>query len=146
MTVRTILKRKGNEVFTILSSDSVEDAVNELVKRNVSALLVMGSDSQVAGIISERDIIRKVVRKKLSIEHTAVDKVMSKRLVICFPDDSLEYVQKIMTELRIRHIPVFESERLIGLISIGDVVKERLESAHVEIKFLDDYIQGRYPG
>jgi CBS domain-containing protein len=145
MKVKDILKRKGNVVKTIRQNDSIRDSVRELVENNIGALVVMEESGEIAGIITERDILRLLDKDPDDLKNISVDEIMTRNLIVCEPDDKLDYVETVMVEKRIRHLPVIENGKLIGIISIGDVVKSLLQDSKIEIKYLRDYIEGNYP-
>jgi CBS domain-containing protein len=142
MKVRDILKNKGPEVFTIGEEKLLRDAVDILARNNIGVLIVISSEGKIDGIISERDILKACSNNPDSFLNLPVKDCMTKKLLIAEPDDEIDYVQKIMTENRIRHLPVLNNKILVGLISIGDVVKAQLSDKIYENKYLMDYISG----
>ena len=143
--VADLLRAKGREVYTVSPSATVYDAVDRMVRHNVGSLLVTESD-EIHGIITERDYLREIVLKGRTSHETQVREVMTTRIVCVGPVDTIEGCMAIMTEKRIRHLPVVEDGRLAGLISIGDVVKRLSMDQKAEIRYLTDYITGKYPG
>jgi len=142
MKVKDILKTKGPEVFTIGREKTLGDAVKVLVNNNIGVLLVLDENAQTVGILSERDILRAVYHQPLDFHLNPVYEHMTGRIIVVEPDDDVHYVKKIMTENRIRHLPVFQAKILTGIISIGDVVKSQLSDFQTENKYLMDYITG----
>lgn len=142
MKVRDILKNKGPEVFTIGEEKLLRDAVEILTRNNIGVLIVISDEGKINGIISERDILKACSINPDTFLNLPVKDFMIKRLLIAEPDDEIDYVQKIMTENRIRHLPVLNNKILVGLISIGDVVKAQLSDKIYENKYLMDYISG----
>lgn len=142
MKVRDILKNKGPEVFTIGEEKLLRDAVDILARNNIGVLIVISSEGKIDGIISERDILKACSNNPDNFLNLQVKDFMTKKLLIAEPDDEIDYVQKIMTENRIRHLPVLNNKILVGLISIGDVVKAQLSDKMYENKYLLDYISG----
>jgi CBS domain-containing protein len=142
MKVRDILKNKGPEVFTIGEEKLLRDAVDILARNNIGVLIVISSEGKIDGIISERDILKACSNNPDNFLNLQVKDFMTKKLLIAEPDDEIDYVQKIMTENRIRHLPVLNNKILVGLISIGDVVKAQLSDKMYENKYLMDYISG----
>jgi CBS domain-containing protein len=136
-----ILKAKGNQVWTIAKDATVLDALKLMTEKGISALVVMDGDA-VAGIFTEKDNAKKVGARERQPRDTRVGEVMSQDLITVSPDQSVNEVMAIMTEKRIRHIPVFEDGRLVGLISIGDVVKDMIEELQFMVKQLENYITG----
>ena len=145
MTVKEILRRKGSVVINIAPDQTLQVAVKTLVNHSVGSLLVMEGD-RIVGIISERDILRANARKFDDLGATKVGDVMTRDVIIGVIDDDLTYVMRLMTERRIRHLPIMSGGELAGIISIGDVVKTQAQLAEVEIRHLRDYITDRYPG
>ena len=146
--VRKLLKQKGSEVYSINYRDTLLEVVDEMTKRNIGALVVIDGNKNIKGIISERDILRKLYNANCNVENVKLKEVMteSKDLIVATMDDSLEYVMNTMTDNRVRHIPVVDKNgKLKGIVSIGDIVKAQLSESNSEIKMLKDYIQGSYP-
>lgn len=141
MNVQSILGRKGNEVVTIAQTASVCDAVRLLGEQRIGALVVSGDGRAIEGIISERDVVR--VAAGGSIDGMSVGAVMSTNVVTCTAHDGVDRLMALMTERRIRHLPVVDDAgRLAGIVSIGDVVKARLTELEHENQALADYISG----
>ena len=142
--VADLIRTKGNDVYTIESNASVYDAVESMVGHNVGSLLVVdGAD--VRGIITERDYLRDIVLRGRTSRTTEVREIMTTQVVFVEPSQTVEECMAIMTERRIRHLPVLEEGKLVGLVSIGDVVKQLSKDQRAEIRYLTDYITGRYP-
>jgi len=139
MTVNQILSTKGKEVFSIVSSLTVFEALRIMGEKNIGAILVI-EDELLKGILSERDYARKIVLKDKSSKETSVNEIMAKEVVTVKPSDNLDYCMELMSKKRIRHLPVVENEKVIGLVSIGDVVKAIIEVQKETIKHLDSYI------
>jgi CBS domain-containing protein len=146
MKVRDILKDKGAEVSTIEADQTVRDAVRKLVEKNIGSLLVLSQKGDIAGIITERDVLKQCDKRLDSIEELKVKDVMSKDLIVASPDDDLDYVENIMTQNRIRHLPIIRGKKLEGIISIGDLINVLRGECTVENRYLKDYISGKYPG
>ena len=143
MHVIEILEQKGRDVVSLPSSETIEGAARVLADRKIGAVLVLDG-GQIVGIVSERDLIRSV---RDGGPFTApVTTIMSTSLRTCSPDDELRTVAERMTEERIRHLPVLEDGELVGIISIGDVVKARLEDLEHERDHLVSYVHGTPPG
>jgi CBS domain-containing protein len=145
MTVADILRSKGSRVITIRPESTFADAVRTLVHNGVGSLVVSDGD-RVVGLITERDILRETARELDQPGSRRVSQVMTEDVIIGFVEDSLDYVMALMTEKRIRHLPIMSHGRLVGIVSIGDVVKAKVREAEVEIRHLTDYITGKYPG
>jgi CBS domain-containing protein len=143
--VAEILEKKGRQVHTIRPDRSVHDAILLLVAQKVGSLVVTDGD-KVVGILTERDVLIENARRFDRIAETRVDEVMTRRVVFGHPAQTVDQVMHVMTEKRIRHLPILEHDRLAGLISIGDVVKVQLSEASDQIEHLSNYITGKYPG
>lgn len=142
MNVQSILGRKGTEVATISQTASVCDAVRMLDERGIGALVVSGDGHAIEGIISERDVVR--VAANGTLDDVTVGAVMSTQVVTCSAGDGVDRLMALMTERRIRHLPVADERgHLAGIVSIGDVVKARLTELEHENQALADYISGR---
>jgi predicted transcriptional regulator len=137
MTVESILKHKGTEVATIGPDSSIKTAADWLRARNVGALLVMSGDA-IVGIISERDVVRALSQHGETLLSMHVKDIMVHRLITVSPDDSLDHAMKLMTHHHVRHLPVIRDRKLAGIISIGDVVKRRLDDLQLETNILRD--------
>ena len=146
MKVKDILKDKGTEVATIGAEKTIYDAVKTLVEKNIGSLLVLDEKGAIAGIITERDILKQCNQCLESFSETKVGDVMTKNLIVASPDDDLDYVENIMTQNRVRHLPVIANQKLEGIISIGDLVNVLRGECKVENRYLKDYISGKYPG
>ncbi|MDG1871333.1 MAG: CBS domain-containing protein [Flavobacterium sp.] len=141
MTVNQILSEKGADVYSIISTISVYDALKVLGEKNVGAVLVI-EEGVLKGILSERDYARKIVLKNKASKDTVVSEIMETNLITVGPTDSLDYCMELMSSKRIRHLPVVEEGRVLGVISIGDVVKSIIEVQKETIQHLDSYING----
>ncbi len=142
VTVRHILDTKGHEVWSVSADATVYEALKVMAEKNVGALVVLEGD-QLKGIVSERDYARKVILKGKVSQGTPVREIMSTDVVNVRPDQSIEECMTLMTNMRIRHLPVIENEKLVGLISIGDVVKAIISEQEFAIRQLENYITGR---
>jgi CBS domain-containing protein len=140
--VSDILEGKGREVLRIDASATVYDAIVRMVEGNVGALLVYEGD-RLAGIVTERDYLRRVTLQDRDERTTPVGEIMTAELVFVGPDASVEECMAVMTDRRIRHLPVVTDEReVVGLVSIGDVVKFQSREQSVQIRFLTEFISG----
>lgn len=142
MTIQAILNSKGTQVETALPTETIATIVDRLRAKKIGALVVSTDGSTVSGIISERDIIRVLSERGNDALDRQVQDVMTRNVVSAKAGDSVRDVMEIMTERRIRHLPVVEDGVLKGIISIGDVVKVRLEQVESEAHALRDYIAG----
>ena len=140
-TVANILAAKGSDVFAIAPGASVYDALQLLADKNVGALAVV-DDSKLVGIVSERDYARKVVLVDRSSRETPVSEIMSAKVNTVAPTASLEDCMELMTERHIRHLPVLDGDELVGMVSIGDVVKAVIADLAAMVEQLDNYIRG----
>ncbi len=145
MKVKDILAVKGSRVITIHQDSTVLDAITLIFANKVGSLLVVDEHNHIKGILAPNDILRSVHSDLENIRDAKVSQFMSKELIVANNDDKIDYIQAIMTENRIRHIPIIEKGQLLGLVSIGDVVKAQLKEKHVEIQYLKEYIEGKYP-
>ena len=146
MKVRDILKDKGTEVATIGTEETIGDAAKILVEKNIGSLLVQDEKGAIAGIITERDILKQCNQCLESLKETKVKDVMTKNLIVASLDDDLDYVENIMTQNRVRHLPIISNQKLEGIISIGDLVNVLRGDCKVENRYLKDFISGKYPG
>jgi CBS domain-containing protein len=140
-TVNQLLKVKGGQIYSVLPDDSVLVAIELMATRHVGALLVM-SQGSLHGIISERDYARKVILKKRSSSDTTVAEIMTASPKTVSPDDTVHKCMELMTEGRFRHLPVVHAGRVIGMLSIGDLVKAVIEEQKGQIEQLERYIAG----
>ena len=143
MHIADILAAKGTDVATIARDASVSDAVAGLSQRSIGALVVSGDGRVIDGIVSERDIVRRLDRLGSELLSASVASIMSSPVHTCAPDDTPESVMATMTNRRIRHVPVVRDGVLCGLVSIGDVVKSRIEALEADHKVLVEYITAR---
>lgn len=146
MKVKDILAKKGSQVVTVREETTVLDAMSVFSSNRVGSLLVVDKNDAILGIIAARDVLMAVMNDLQGISELPVSKIMTKELIVATEDDNIDYIQAIMTENRIRHIPVLDGRELKGLVSIGDVVKLLLKAKDVENRYLKDYIADKYPG
>lgn len=141
-TLSEILDEKGRDVLRIEADASVFEAVRRMVERNVGSLLVTDG-GEIAGIVTERDYLRRVALERRGDGDVAVREVMSSPLMVARPDTTVDECMAIMTDRRIRHVPVVEDGEVVGLVSIGDLVKFTSRRQSFEIQYLTDYITSR---
>jgi CBS domain-containing protein len=141
MTVNDILRHKGSHVITIEPTATLAAAVRMLVQHRIGALLVTGAEHRIVGIISERDVVRVLDEKGPAVLGAAVAEVMTRRVVTCDRNATIAEIMERITSGRFRHVPVIEHGRLIGIVSIGDVVKARLSELEHEQNALREYIR-----
>ena len=139
MRIADVLKNKGAGVLSIAPDTLVSDLINGLAGRNVGAMVVVGPEGLV-GIVSERDVVRMLHDHGADALRRRVADIMTSELVTCSPDDSVDQLSAVMTTHRVRHVPVLEDGRLAGIVSIGDVVKTRMEELQAEREQLAAYI------
>lgn len=148
-TVNDLLSKKGNEVHSIGDDKKLRDAVKLFNEKRVGALMVLNEAEEIQGIVTERDILRRLGQTEGEVKYISVRAVMTpkEKLIVGTPEDSIDYIMKVMTDNRIRHIPVVDAHskgKLEGMVSIGDVVKALLTDVDHENKLLKDYIEGSY--
>jgi CBS domain-containing protein len=140
-TARDLLREKGTQVYSTSPDASVYDALQQMADKNIGALIVFEGDRMV-GLISERDYARKIVLKNKFSRETAVAEIMSRDVVTVSPDRNLEECMEVITARRVRHLPVVEDDHVLGIISIGDIVKGIIEHKEFVIEQLEYYIKG----
>ncbi len=140
-SMKDILQLKGQEVLTINRGETVFAALQLMAEKNVGALIVTGDDGRVAGIFTERDYARKVILKGISSLNTPLEKIMTESVCFVDPELSVDEGMALMTEKRCRHLPVLDQGELVGLVSIGDLVKAAIEDKEFIIDQLTRYIQ-----
>ncbi len=142
MKIRDILKSKDDTLLTIEQNKTVHDAIKILFKNKVGALLVLEAGGKLEGIISERDVLWECVDRDHSLRQTLVKDIMTKKLIIGVPDDDVTYSMGIMTQNRIRHLPILQDEETVGIISIGDLVNAQLDEQEFDNRYLQQYMFG----
>ena len=141
MNVKTILSLKGNQVITVEPTATLAGAAALLARHKIGALVVLGADQRVIGILSERDIVRSLAELGSDALAAPLAQVMTRKVFTCSTADTVGAIMELMTTGKFRHVPVLEQERLVGIISIGDVVKHRVSEIEHESAALRDYIQ-----
>jgi len=141
ITAGDLLKTKGPDLWTVSPDSSVYEALQLLSDKNIGALLVLDS-GRLAGIFSERDYARKIVLKGKFSKNTKVSEVMTEKVITVTPEKNIERCMELMTRERIRHLPVIQDSRVVGVISIGDIVKAIISDQNSTIGLLNDYITG----
>jgi len=139
MRIADILRSKGSSVATITPETSVAGLLTELAVHNIGAMVVVSPDG-LQGIVSERDVVRALHQRGADILHQPVSEIMTSMVATCTPQDSVDSLAALMTTNRVRHIPVMDNGRLVGIVSIGDVVKNRMDELETEQRQLQAYI------
>jgi CBS domain-containing protein len=140
MRISDVIRRKGATVVTIKPDDTVRDLLNLLAEHRIGALVVSADGSRVDGIVSERDIVRRMQESGADVLDQAVAQIMTADVTTCGPEDGVEHLMRLMTDQRERHIPVVVEGTLHGIVSIGDVVKHRIDELQAERDQLVGYI------
>ena len=141
MTVNQILSKKGKEVYSVLSTITVYEALGVMSEKNIGAILVI-EDEILKGILSERDYARKIALKAKSSKKTLVHEIMVENVITVSSTDNLDYCMELMYTKKVRHLPVLDNGKIIGIVSIGDVVKSIIDIQKDTIQYLDSYING----
>jgi CBS domain-containing protein len=142
MRVSDVLTSKGSgTVYTIRPEASMSDLLDMLAEHNIGAMVVSNDGTSMLGIVSERDVVRKL-RTFDEPSNVTVEEIMTTDVQVCAPDDSFETLMTIMTEHRVRHVPVLDGESLVGVLSIGDAVKQRMDQLEFERDQLNNYVSG----
>jgi CBS domain-containing protein len=141
MTIKTILNVKGRAVETVRPETTVDEATRRMRSKRIGALVVVDGEGRIAGIVSDRGLLWELVDRGVAVLQEPLSKVMTKQVVTCAEDDEVSAIMAVMTERRIRHIPVMDgSGKLAGLVSIGDAVKHRLDEIEHEAEAMREYI------
>ena len=141
MHVKNILSAKGGQVLSIGPTATLETAARALAEHKIGALLVLGPDRRIVGILSERDIVRVLAEQGASALTQPLSQVMTRKVFTCSPSETIGVIMERMTAGKFRHVPVIEQDQVVGVVSIGDVVKYRLQEMEHESAALRDYIQ-----
>jgi CBS domain-containing protein len=144
MKVKDVLQMKGGQVLSISADASIQEAIRLMTEQDVGSLLVRDASGQFVGLITERQIIRYWNQHPKATATMPVREAMNRNPLVVFPDDDLDYVMGVMTENRVRHVLVLSDGELVGIVSIGDIVKAQLEDIRVENRYLQDFIAAKY--
>ena len=139
MRVAEILKAKDPVILSVRPTETIQQLAQRLRMERVGAMIVSSDGVKIQGIISERDVAHGLAEHGSSILELKVEQLMTRSVITCKPDDSISDIAKVMTERRIRHLPVEEAGRLVGIVSVGDVVKHRMDELQLEANVLRDY-------
>ena len=139
MKVSDILRIKGSKVKTVTPDTSTRELSVRLHSEQIGAMIVSGDGRTIEGIVTERDLAYGLAAHGGELPTIAVSRLMTKAIVVCSPEDTIIHVMKLMTQLRVRHVPVKDGDQLVGIVSIGDVLKHRLDELELEANVLRDY-------
>ncbi len=142
MKVADLLKSKGQQVITILPDEPVFQAMQKLVENSIGAVIVCNEGGKPVGIISERDIVKAAYGNYDTLRSKKVTDLMSSNLIVAIPEDDIDYIMGIMTQNRIRHLPIVTKDGIAGIISIGDIVKYQLQQVQVKNRYLEEFMFG----
>jgi len=140
MSVKDLLGRKGNAVYAVNEGAKLREAIAVLNEKNIGAVLITNDAGKLAGILSERDVVRRSLLQETGFRDELVTKSMTKKVLTVTSEASVDDVMEIMTKFHIRHVPVLDDDEITGLISIGDVVKRKINAAETEAAAMRDYI------
>lgn len=140
MHVIDLIQQKGTDVISVHEHDSVATAANTLVDNNIGSVIVLDESEQIVGILSERDLVFGLRDHGANLHEVPIRDLMTTDLIKCHPNDHIHEVMSMMTNRRVRHLPVFDGSKLVGIISIGDLVKNRIDEVETEAQHLRDYI------
>jgi len=146
MKVKDILEVKGSRVVTIAEDTPVFQAMKVFAANRIGSLIVMDKGENILGIICARDVLMATLNHLEDIKTMKIDKIMSTNLIVASKNDDLDYVRAVMTKNRVRHLPIIDDKKMIGLISIGDVVNAQVNERDVELRYYKEYIADKYPG
>lgn len=141
MKAKEILNSKSGAIITIKPQASILDAVKVLCENKIGSLIVQNNEGESIGIITERDVLQEIYSQQGNIIDSTVDQVMTKNMLVAEPDDTVDYMMSVMTQNRIRHLPVMNGDKTVGMISVGDLVKAQLANTEDENVHLKNFIQ-----
>lgn len=143
MKVSDLLKEKGGQVITVSPEASIFEAMRLLVENKIGSLVVRDDEGKLVGILSERDILKAAFEGYDSLKAKKVTNLMTTNLIVAIPEDDLEYIKGIMTVNHIRHLPIVTRDGIVGIVSIGDIVKYQLQETQVQNRYLEEYMFGQ---
>ncbi len=143
MKVADLLKSKGQTVITVSPDEPIFNAMGKLIEHKIGSLVVVDAEKKIVGIISERDIMRAAYSDYDTLKSKKVANLMTTNLIVAIPEDDVDYIMGIMTQNRIRHLPIVTKDGIEGIISIGDIVKFELEEIQVKNRYLEEYMYGQ---
>ncbi len=146
MKIKDILEVKGSRVVTITEDTSVFDAMTVFAANRIGSLIVEDKEENILGIICARDVLMATLNHLEDIKTMKINKIMTTNLIVANNNDDLDYARAVMTKNRVRHLPVIDDNKMIGLISIGDVVNAQVNEKDVELRYYKEYIADKYPG
>jgi CBS domain-containing protein len=146
MKVREFMQKNERRIITARESTPIPAAMSLLLQNRISCLPILNDKSELVGIISDKDIFRAAFDDPRGFTELAVKQLMTTNLLVGLEDDNLDYIAGVMTNNRVRHVPIVENKRLIGLLSLGDIVKSQLKDFQIENRYLWKYIKDEYPG
>lgn len=144
MIIEQILKDKGHLVMTLKAENTLKEAAQLLDDKKIGAVVALGPDDRIVGVLSERDIVRQIARQGAAALDMAVGEAMTRSVVTVFPETPIDEALQTMTDRRIRHLPVVQDEKLTGFISIGDLVKWKIAETEAEAKAMKSYLSAQY--
>lgn len=145
MKLRDLLDQKGRAVVDVGVDATIQAAASAMVQARVGSVLVLGPGGEIVGILTERDVLRATASRGAAAADTPVHEAMTRAVLVLLPDDSVDTAMALMTERRLRHVPVIEGGQVIGVVSIGDAVRATRAAVEAEVRALEDYVTGRYP-
>ena len=143
---KDILAQKGTAVTTVKETTLVVDVVSMFLSEKIGSLVIVNHFDEIIGIVAPNDVLKAIDNHPEHITRITVSDIMTRNIIVVTPDETVDHLMSIMTENRIRHLPVIDKGSLAGIVSIGDVVKAKSSAQDFQISYLTDYIEGRYPG
>ena len=144
MKIKDISKITGREVITVEPNAALSEAIDKMVNNTIGALPVCEANGKLVGIISERDILKGLFQRSNNISNAKVKDIMTKDVIVGIPEDDIEVVLKTMTEKGVRHLPLMAGSKIVGIVSIRDLIEEKLTECSSKVRYLNDYISGGF--